>query len=127
MLDNNSANLLTGRNCYAPMSDHFFAVLREPFRVLLPDERQYQRCFDLFEYLRTLLEVDVLGEAQSIGCFGWRWRFQEQDVMKEIETAEGREGRNWTAYQTGWFNGERERFMAAKKKVAEVVARLAWH
>jgi hypothetical protein len=127
VLDNDTANLLTGRNCYAPMSEHFFAVLREPFRVLLPDERQYQRCFDRFEYLRTLLEVDLLGEAQSIGCFGWRRKFQGQDVMKQIEAEEGRVGRNWPAYQAGWFNGQRERFMAAKKKVSEVIAQLRWH
>jgi hypothetical protein len=127
VLDKDAANLLTGRNCYAPMSEHFFTVLREPFRVLLPDERQYQRCFDRFEYLRTLLEVDVLGEPQSIGCFGWRWKYQEQDVMKAVEAEEGLVGKNWPVHKAGWFNGQRERFMAAKKKVAEVVARLAWH
>ena len=127
VLEKDAAKLLLGRNCYAPMSEHFFICLREPFRVFLPDERQYQRCFDRFEYLKTLLEVDVYGDPQCIGCFGWRWKYPEQDVMKEIEAEEGQVGRNWPPYQAGWFQGQRERFMAARKKVGEVVAHLRWN
>ena len=127
VLEKDAANLLLGRNCYVPMSEHFFARLREPFQVLLPDERQYQQCFDRFEYLKTLLEVDKTGDLQSIGCFGWRWKYPGQDVTKEIEAEEGQVSQNWPPYQAGWFQGQRERFMAAKKKVGEVVARLAWN
>lgn len=127
VLEKDAANTMIGRNCYAPMSEHFFAALREPFRFLLPDEREYQRCFDRFEYLRALLEVDMIGDPQCIGCFGWRWKYPEQDVIKEIEAQEGQVGRNWSLYQAGWFQGQRERFVAARKKVSEVVARLAWN
>jgi hypothetical protein len=127
VMDKDTANTMMNRNCYAPTSEHFFAVLREPFRFLLPHEREYQRCFDRFEYLRALLEVDLTGDPQCIGLFGWRWKYPEQDVMKEIEAEEGQVGRKWPPYQAGWFQSQRDRFMAAKKKVSEIVAQLGWN
>jgi hypothetical protein len=127
VIEKDTANQVMAQNWYAPVSEHFFRLLREPFRVLLHDDRQYQRCFDRFEYLRSLLEVDVTGEVQSVGCYGWRWKHSEEDVRKEIEAEEGAVGRNWPPYRAGWFNGQRDRFMAAKKKVDDLVARLAWN
>jgi hypothetical protein len=108
------------------MNRIFFRLLREPFRVLLHD-RQYERRFDRFEYLRSLLEADVTGDVQTVGRYGWRWKFAEEDVRKEIEAEERAGGRKWPPYQAGWFNGQRDRFMAAKKKVDEMIAGLRWH
>lgn len=126
VIEKELANQLWGQRWYAPVSEHIFGLLRDSFRVLLSDDRQYQRCFDRFEYLRSLLDVDVLGDVQSVGCYGWRWKHPEEDVRKEIEAEERAVGRNWPPYRVGWFSGQRERFMAAKKKVDEVVARLDW-
>jgi hypothetical protein len=127
VLDEELVNKLTGKRWYAPVSEYLFKLFREPFQTILPDERSYERCFDRFEYLRCLIETDIAGGPHSIGRFGWRWKFWETDVMKEIETEEGQVGRNWPPYKAGWFQGQRERFMAAKKKVSELVARVAWH
>ena len=127
VIEKELANQLWGQRWYAPVSEHIFGLLRESFRVLLSDDRQYQRCFDRFEYLRSLLDVDVLGDVQSVGCYGWRWKHPEEDVRKEIEAEERAVGRNWSPYRVGWFSGHREGFMAAKKKVDDVVARLGWH
>lgn len=127
IMEKDDANMMLARNCYAPMSEHFFTALREPFRFLLPEDREYQRCFDRFEYMRALVDVDMAGDPQYVGCFGWRWKYPEWDVMKDIEAEEGQLGRHWPPYQAGWFQGQRERFMAAKKKVSEVVAHLGWH
>ena len=62
VLSNDNAELLTDQR-HAPMSKHFYAILREPFRVLLADDRRYDKCFDRFEYLRSLAEIDLTGEA----------------------------------------------------------------
>jgi hypothetical protein len=70
--------------------------------------------------------VDVIGDVQSVGRYGWRWIYPEEDVQKEIEAEERAVGRNWPPYQSEWFNGQRDRFMAAKKKVDDLVARLGW-
>jgi hypothetical protein len=122
-----AADQVWGQRWYAPVSEHFFLLLREPFRVLLHEDRQFQQCFDRFEYLRSLLEVDVTGDVQSVGCYGWRWKYPEQDVRTEIEAEERAAGRDWPPYRAGWFNGQRERYTAAKKRVDEFVARLAWN
>jgi hypothetical protein len=98
-----------GTKAYVPMSEHLFKVLREPFRVWLHDERRYQRCFDRFEYLRSLLEVDVIGEVQTVGRYGWQWRYPEYDVRKEVELEEQTAGKNWPPYQAGWFGGQLSR------------------
>jgi hypothetical protein len=127
VIDSDVAKKIMGRDFYTPMSEHFFQILREPFRVLLNDERQFERRFDRFEYLRSLLEVDVTGSVQTVGRYGWRWRSGGIDIRKEIEGEEGGMGLNWPPYQAGWFNGQRERFTAAKKKVDEMIAGLAWH
>jgi hypothetical protein len=126
VIEKDIASKVMGQKWYAPVSEHFFRLLREQFRVLLPDNRQYQRCFDRFEYLRSLLEVDITGNVRSVGCYGWRWRYPEQDVRGEIEAEEGTVGRNWPPYQFGWFGGQRDRFMVAKKKVDEVIVGLEW-
>lgn len=127
VIDRDSFNKAMGQNRYAPLSEHLFSVLREPLRTLLPDDRQYQKCFDRFEYMKCLLEAAVTGDPQAIGSFGWRWKYRDQDVMKEIEEEEARLGASWPPYQVGWFQGQREQFVAAKDKVIGVVARLGWH
>jgi hypothetical protein len=127
VIDSDLVKQIMGEKWYTPMSEHFFQLLREPFRELLNDERQYERRFDRFEYLRSLLEVDVTGRVQTVGRYGWRWQLSDWDVRKEIEDEEASMGLKWPPYQAGWFNGQRERFTAAKKKVDEMIAGLPWH
>jgi hypothetical protein len=123
-----NANAVWGQERHTPVSDHLFEVLRGHFQVLLPDERSYEKCFDRFEYLWSLLEVDVLGDVRSVGRYAWRWRWRpdEYDVRREVEAEERQVGRNWQPYRAGWFSGQRERFAAAKQKVDAAVAGLRW-
>ena len=127
VIDNDVVKQIMGQNWHTPMSEYIFQLLREPFRILLHDDRKYERRFDRFEYLKSLLEVDVTGDVQTIGRYRWRARLSEVDVRKEIESEEGAMGLKWPPYQSGWFNGQRDRFMAAKKKVDERIAGLTWH
>jgi hypothetical protein len=41
------------------LSDHLSAVLRDPLREYLPNETEYERTFDWFEYLLCLVHCDV--------------------------------------------------------------------
>ena len=127
VLGKDDANQALGTTWFAPLSEHLFRLFREQFRAILPDDRQYQQCFDQFEYMRTLLEVDLVGDVQSVGCYGWRFKRPWEDIRPEIAKAEGAVGRNWAPYQAGWFSGKRERFMTAKNKVDEMVAQLPTH
>ena len=107
VIEKEFANTIFKNRLYVRMSDHLSAALRLPFEVILPDQREYQRCFDRFEYLRALLESDLTGEPNCIGSFGWRWKYTEQDVMRQIEAEERDAGKSWPPYQAGWFQGQR--------------------
>ena len=120
-------NKIFGQRRYTPMSDHLCTLLRQPLRSLLPDDRQYQKCFDRFEYMKSLLSADVTGGAQAIGSFGWRWRYDEQDTMKEMAEEELSLAMNWPPYKAGWFQASRERFTSAKNKVSDAIQQLNWH
>jgi hypothetical protein len=108
------------------MNDHLFDLLREPFRVLLQDDHEYQQRFDRFEYMRSSLEVDIAGDVRTVGSYGWRWRIPGHDVRPDLAAEEAAAARHWAPYQAGWFNGQRDRFMAAKKKVDEFLPKLGW-
>lgn len=125
VLDGELVKKMMKQNWYSPQSEYLFHKLREPLRPFLADDRRYGRCFDRFEYLRCLLEVDQTGSPRSVGRFGWRWRFQE-DVRKEVEAEEARAGKSWSLYRAGWFGGSSEKFRAAKQAVDEMVGRLGW-
>jgi hypothetical protein len=55
---------------HTPHSDHFFNLLRPLFRTYVPSDAEYDRLFDRFEYLRTLVAVDLTGRVHSAGSAG---------------------------------------------------------
>jgi hypothetical protein len=126
VIDHDLANKVWKQHSVVPVSEHFLKVLREPFRTLLFDDGQYERCFDRFEYLKSLIEVDVTGDVQTLGRYGGRVRFTELDVRKEIAAEEGAVGINWPFYGAGFFSRKRDRFKAAQKRVDDVIDKTRW-
>lgn len=126
VIDRDLVNTMLKQRWYCPLSEHFFRLFREPLRPFLADDRRYERCFDRFEYLRCLLEVDQTGSPRSTGRFGWRWKFPSDDVRKEVEADEARAGKSWPLYKSGCFGGQPEKFKAAKMAVDKMVAGLGW-
>lgn len=118
-----------------PVSDHLFSVLREPLREYLPDDTQYEKCFDRFEYLLALVHADLyekLGQSVwgPIGRFGWRGRhfreFGPETIMSEIESDAAAAGDNWSPLQAGLFNGSMERFSRIKQEFDNLIKDLNW-
>ncbi len=81
---------------YFPMSEHLHATLREPLREILPDNANYDRRFDRFEYLRGIVHVaqrklhnpDYPGRKDHgpIGRYGPRLHHPEvQRALTEVE------------------------------------------
>jgi hypothetical protein len=127
VIDKDLANRVMNQRWYAPLSEHLFHVLREPMRSMLHDDHHYQRCFDRFEYMRSLLEVDTTGKLLTVGSYAWRWRLPHQDIRQEVGAEEAEAGAEWAPYKAGWFRSQRQRFLAAKSKVDQAVLRLAWY
>lgn len=81
---------------YFPMSEHLHATLRESLRDILPDNANYDRCFDQFEYLRGIVHVaqrnqykpDYTGREGHgpIGRYGPRLHHPEvQRALEEVD------------------------------------------
>lgn len=120
---------------FTPASDRLYSILREPLKEYLPDDTQYQRCFDRFEYLLALVHADLyekLGHGiwGPIGCFGWRGRhlreFGEGTIMSEIESEAAAEGSTWAPLRAGLFDGSNERFGRIKQDFDERIRALNW-
>lgn len=112
---------------YTPLSDQLCEVLRELLRELLPSDDDYERCFDKFEYLLSLIDTDLDFQASSslqgaiIGRFGWK-----KDILSIVEQECSQHGHNWLPLQAGLFGGNTTRFYAAKQHVDNVVGNQRW-
>jgi hypothetical protein len=118
---------------YTPVSDHFMALLREPFAALIPDDRQYEVAFDNFEYLWCLLHVDQriqLGVERiwaPYGTFVWR-RMHSSDgawlgtqIQYVLESPEA----TWPPLEAGLFGGSFPRLREAMEKARPMLQDLA--
>lgn len=110
------------KNYRTPLNDHLQQLLRETLREYLPDENEYIKIFDKFEYLFALIYAD-LHEKQyeriwgPPGCFLWRNRDEpERHIINKIKTESSEEGDNWPPIKAGLFDGSFERFQYIEKE-----------
>jgi hypothetical protein len=55
VIDSSFAQQLPGlEEHYTPLNDHLHTTLQDPLREFLPEDSDYTRCFDRFEYLFAL-------------------------------------------------------------------------
>jgi hypothetical protein len=117
---------------YTPVNNHLEEVLREPFREYLPDDDQYRKFFDRFEYLFALVYADLFEKQKNriwapIGCFGWRYRHEsERHISSEIERESTEEGDNWPPIKAGLFEGSVERFQNIKEEFYKFFRQIQW-
>jgi hypothetical protein len=120
-----------GQRSYTPVSDYLFQVLREPLKELLPRDAQYVECFDRFEYLWTLIHVDLREQLKShsrwvIGRYLWR-DTQHFDASKTVLTKLYEEmdaADDWQGLQAGLFGGSKIRLQAAREIFNDALPRL---
>jgi hypothetical protein len=115
---------------YTPLSDHLYEVLRNVLRDILPDEAQYQKCFDRFEYLYALVYADFNlkqgGDGWGpIGCFGWRYRHRNS-LMKELDEEIANVGKEWPPLKAGLFDSSVERVREVKGVLDAHIQKLSW-
>lgn len=127
--------LLTRKErAYFPVSEHLHETLREPLRQYLPDDEDYDGCFDRFEYLLALVYADLEDKRGDeyfagpglwgpIGRFGYRLRYAEHRgaLQRLVEEAE-RDRNGWAPLRAGLFNGSFEKFQTVMRGFDEFVA-----
>jgi hypothetical protein len=116
-------------NKWTPLSDHFCKALRDAFHTYLPDDLDYQECFDWFEYLLALVHCDLTMGSNDrtwgpIGSFGWRNRHSAAWIVTKVQIKEGEivPLRLRLALEAGLFEGQRgqtARYVAVKSAFDE--------
>lgn len=126
VMEHNLANrvLFPNQNSrYTPMSDHLFEVTREPLRSLIPNDSEYERLFDRFEYFLSLVYVDMDNPDSDniehkwapVGSYAWRRRWIDKSRFNRVRDELEHHGENWGPLQSGFFRGS----VTRAKKVDE--------
>lgn len=123
-------------NSHTPVSSYLFEVLREPLREILPQDVDYQKCFERFEYLVGLIYVDLYEKTDTgfyhgpIGNFWQKNRYDPANsIISKIEHEISENGENWPLLNVGLFDGSIERVQEVKKEFdRDVIERSKhWH
>lgn len=127
VLETEAAKLLPGFERHlTPLSDRLFDVLREPLRPLIPDDVRYQRAFDRFEFLWSLMHVDQMkmaGETVWVpfGAYIWRswvgglrdWTESGFNCAAEVNEVIEKQNTDWPLLKTGFFGSSIDRLRGA--------------
>ena len=91
-----------------PASDHIFALFREDFRELLPDDDEYSAVFDRWEYLISLVNVDLREKRGDTLIWAPTGRFlYHSEVIERIDKEAVAAGTNWPPLRL--FGGSQQR------------------
>ena len=113
-------NFNPGQNLKTPTSGHLFIAMRPRLSELLPDDVDFQRAFDEFEYLICLSVMHHTREGERfpswppIGSFVWREPYNPNRVVDQLSREADSLGSNWPPLKAGLFDGSPEAFKAAR-------------
>lgn len=119
---------------YTPVSDYLFNKLRETLREYIPRDEDYLANFDRFEYLLSLVHVDLTRKERGdgwwgpVGSFKWRDAYRSEfgvsdKIGQELEV----EGANWAPLKAGLFGGSAEQAKIAKAKFDVFLSTINWY
>lgn len=115
-------HVLPGMNQrYTPMNDRLYQALRGQLAEYLPDERAYERVFDRFEYVLSLVHADFHEATRGrwwcpVPRLAWKRRVEIQAVIDDVAGVLGR------LVQAGLFGGAPDH----GRKVKDSVDALLW-
>lgn len=105
---------------HTPLSDYILEILRPYLNDFLPDEMQYKKLFDKFEYLLALIVADLTGNWGPPGAFVWRDRSRlENGVVDQTKKEVEAMGEEWPLFKLGVFGGSIDRFNKISKLLDE--------
>jgi hypothetical protein len=111
------------------LSNRLRDLLWEPMKEYFAQEPDYDKCFDRFEYLRSLIALygnQNLG-WQHLRCPGrFAWRRQVYDVFRDIDQEFQKAGKNWSVLRAGFFGGSADHFREIKQVHDQELAQVRW-
>jgi hypothetical protein len=111
---------------FMPLSDFLQESLRTPFNDLYPDDEEFIKIFDRFEFFISLLYADIVSDSDEsrvwtpLGSYVWRRR----SIFKEIEDELAIHKDSWPPFSAGLFNSSVPRVKELIDKVQEFVGRV---
>lgn len=117
------------KNQRVPESEHLYKVLRPVLDDLLFLGASYERLFDRYEILRTLIYADVTDAGRGpVGRFGWKYCGGQDNPCADLRAEAAQEKDAWGPIRAGLFQGSYKRFeQIAVKYEQEILARLGWY
>jgi len=110
--DNTFRKIFDVRSIYGA-SNRLALTLRDPFRGLLAQDRDYNEAFDRFEYFLALAYADIAPEMAQ----GWtpigRWHSGKGSVLERVTKEAADAGDDWAPLKAGLFGGAKERYARA--------------
>ena len=116
---------------YVPRSEYMFTFLQPMLEDTLSLGSTYERLFDRFEVIMSLVYADLHGEGVwgPLGRFAWKYRSRSEsdNPFADLVAEAKREGDEWLLLKAGFFNGSFERFNeVATRYETELLQRLSW-
>jgi hypothetical protein len=123
-----------GQSLKTPTSEHLFSALRQRFSELLPDDVEYQRAFDEFEYLVCLTFMHASRKNETfpswppIGSFVWRHALDAHRLIDDLSRDAEESANDWPPLKAGLFDGSIESFKAVRDELlsSELFRQLAF-
>ncbi len=129
LMTEDRTNILGVRGHPNKLSKLFFNNLREPFRELIPDDKEYMINFDKFEYLMSLVHAFLVNKQGQHywsrgGCFIQRRFAQDSsNVVKTIEDEIKYQKTEWPLLKIGLFEGNIDELLKTKEAIDEEIRR----
>jgi len=123
VVDNGIMNSeILGKNYHAPVSTYLHRFLRPYFSHFIPSDKDFEKSFDIFEYLISL-NYKYLLENENFDWAPWgeyKWRRNmRDDTIANFDAQADFEKDNWSPIRNGMFGSSYETYKNVRTKLHE--------
>lgn len=123
VVDKEVMNEILSKNYYTPVSTYLHEYLLPFYNSLIPSNKEFERSFDIFEYLISL-NYEHLCSTETFrfwapwGEYKWR-RGYGNDTISSFNAIADLQKEDWLPLKSGMFNGSYERFVEVRNNLQE--------
>ncbi|MCF8097218.1 MAG: SIR2 family protein [Desulfarculaceae bacterium] len=116
-----------------PLSDHINVLLKDLFSQIIPEEYEFDKCFDIMEYLIALCFLDhTLHTSRGdpmvwapFGRFGWRnIEYDRWTAQKYFVENINKHGNEFAPLKAGFFDGNASKLTETMDKLQDFLTRV---
>lgn len=117
------------------LNRHLLEALKESFAEIMPIEDEYERNFNTFEYLLTLIHADLQAKLNVSDSYFWgppglfmseRERRSGAITIRTVKQQAKEQGSEWPPLKAGLFDGSYERFEKVVAGVDDILQINRW-